>query len=574
MAVSMNTGGYMRSDFMISDAAIPMRIEELDAQAAQFAQLLSGTDNIPDTTVLTAGDTAAVTETDMAVLPQEFQQLAEKIADGELSLEDIPKELLTDDLIKAVLSLKKPKPEKETEDNAVILSEAAQQAVQLAAGFVQADIPDDKTDELTEIAAAVAVEEPSEKTQSAERLILEYVPDADIAEAIPVQAPEKAQPTIAINPIKAEQSPTEAFSGSTVQQADTEVQPMQEQSVQQQVQQEQTASIPGAVQLTAEQTEVLNTAAANGEISRVRVKPAARSGAEKEPSEPGKAKSEVQQSFGVADRIKPAGEELEMLRNAKLKPEAAPANEKAETFAEETAKPAEIPLTEQPEAAKQPRQQEPRFEASADTRQPTLSEAAVQIPEKSEEQAAESEQTVFVKAAQTAESSEGSEKPAQTEVPAAQTYSADQPFIVIRHNGERIEVSPRDIISQATVKLMDTAKEMTEDSTEYSIVLNPEELGRITVKLTKAADGAVSVTIAAENERTQRILEQNSQLMQNDLKNSGVRLESWQTVNETQQEHQAQDYNGSSKNPYRHEEHRSEETEADDVSFADIMASM
>ena len=106
-------------------------------------------------------------------------------------------------------------------------------------------------------------------------------------------------------------------------------------------------------------------------------------------------------------------------------------------------------------------------------------------------------------------------------------------------------------------------------------MLNPEELGRITVKLIKAADGAVSVTVAAENSQTQRVLEQHSELMQNNLRSNGLNLTSWQTVNESRQETYAQDYNGSSKNPYfRRDDAQSPEEESDGKSFAEIIASM
>ena len=73
MAVSMNTGGYMRSDFMISDAAIPMRLEELEAeQSEKFAQLLGsfgtseGTQDIPN------GDTAVLLENGQVDQTDEF----------------------------------------------------------------------------------------------------------------------------------------------------------------------------------------------------------------------------------------------------------------------------------------------------------------------------------------------------------------------------------------------------------------------------------------------------------------------------------------------------------------------
>ena len=92
--------------------------------------------------------------------------------------------------------------------------------------------------------------------------------------------------------------------------------------------------------------------------------------------------------------------------------------------------------------------------------------------------------------------------------------------------------------------------------------------------MTKTADGAVSVTISAENARTQRILEQHSELMQSNLKDSGINLESWQTVRESQQEAYAQDYNGSSKNPYHREEPQHKPDDGDDTSFAELIAAM
>lgn len=155
----------------------------------------------------------------------------------------------------------------------------------------------------------------------------------------------------------------------------------------------------------------------------------------------------------------------------------------------------------------------------------------------------------------------------------ARPLNADSPIVFKREDGSEIEVRPSEIIEQ-TEKLVQKA--VTEnDETEYSMVLNPEDLGKITVKLTKAADGAVSVTIAAENARTQRIIEQHSDVMQSNLRSNGVNLESWQTVNERQQENAAQDYNGSSKNPYYRNDHRNAEDNSDgDMSFAELIASM
>lgn len=158
-------------------------------------------------------------------------------------------------------------------------------------------------------------------------------------------------------------------------------------------------------------------------------------------------------------------------------------------------------------------------------------------------------------------------------VNAENTLKTESP-IVFRRGSEEISVRPSEIVEQA-VKAVETAISENKEQTEYSLVLNPEELGRITVKMTKAADGAVSVTIAADNVRTQRILEQNSELMQSNLKSNGIQLESWQTVRESQQETYAQDYNGSSKNPYFSQENtENNDDEQDGESFADIIAAM
>lgn len=157
----------------------------------------------------------------------------------------------------------------------------------------------------------------------------------------------------------------------------------------------------------------------------------------------------------------------------------------------------------------------------------------------------------------------------------AESAATDAPITIARENGERLEVKPSEVVEQATAKLVETAQTMKEQATEYSLVLNPEELGRIVVKLVKAADGAVSVSIAADNTRTQRILEQHSAAMQENLRDSGVKLEGWQMVRESEQETYAQDYNGSSKNPYYREESAPQsERDGEETDFAELIASM
>ncbi|MGN0683036.1 MAG: flagellar hook-length control protein FliK [Oscillospiraceae bacterium] len=160
--------------------------------------------------------------------------------------------------------------------------------------------------------------------------------------------------------------------------------------------------------------------------------------------------------------------------------------------------------------------------------------------------------------------------PVQTTNP----LNVESPIVLTGRNGEMVQVRPSEIVSQVA-KLVQQAVSENREATEYSMVLNPEELGRITVKLVKAADGAVSVTIVAENASTQRMLEQNGELMQSNLRANGVQLQSWQTVNEAHQETMQREYDGSSKNPYyREEDENSDEEQSEGESFADIIAAM
>ena len=189
---------------------------------------------------------------------------------------------------------------------------------------------------------------------------------------------------------------------------------------------------------------------------------------------------------------------------------------------------------------------------------------------KSDKQRALNEELEMLRAAKLGKSDKQNEpKPANVTRP----LSADTPIVFTAKDGSEIRVTPRNVLNQVT-KLVEEAVSENKENSEYSLTLNPEELGKITVKLSKAADGAVSVTIMAENARTQRLLEQHSELMQSNLKNNGIQLESWQTVSESQQETLAQDYNGSSKNPYYRDDKKNSDEEEDGKSFAEIIAAM
>lgn len=153
MAVAFSTGGsgYMRSDFMISDAAIPQRMEELSAdQSDKFSQVLSGFSGKNEAPVDASKTVERFTGSDGKV---DMHALAKAVADGEVKLEDIPPELLTQELFTELTKLVEV-PENEDGEPT---REAAQEAMsELAALFtaqqtVQPEQVSDKSGEMTEL---------------------------------------------------------------------------------------------------------------------------------------------------------------------------------------------------------------------------------------------------------------------------------------------------------------------------------------------------------------------------------------------------------------------------------------
>ena len=147
-------------------------------------------------------------------------------------------------------------------------------------------------------------------------------------------------------------------------------------------------------------------------------------------------------------------------------------------------------------------------------------------------------------------------------------------MVFARADGGEVQVKPAEVVKQVADRLIERASDLKEGETEYTVTLEPQDLGRITVRMTKTADGAVSVSIAAENSRTLRIIEENGAHIQDSLKQNGVQLENWQTVSESRQDMHAEDYQSSSRNPYQEREGNRQEDDSDDKSFAEIIASM
>lgn len=492
MAVSLSAGYAMRSDFMISDAALPQRVEEAQAD---FAGLIAQADAASAQAAVCAQQTAAPVKEQS--LPDDPQKLAMMIASGEVKLEDIPEELMTVELsklIEAMAGMRGEKPREEQEES----DEHEKQPVnaQAAAALVQTEAPTDMTAELGEIAKAVAEAQPKQ-----------------------VEAVSGEAPTQTVQPQQPEQALPEA-----AQSAQTEaVQP--EQAAQAFPQEVQTAAQEKPAQPVQTQTEPQNAAMPAADSAEIPV-------SAPQPQQNGSAGQQLfEQQAAPAQLVQNAQPKAEILKGTEFTVEVKPAQEEAPEQAAQT----EMQLGAQAGQG--------RVKTAADELE--MLRGAVKKPEDSREA-----------------------------VRAEAPLMADSPVVFRAENGRTAQVKPAEVAQQVTDRLIETAQNTQRGETEYTMTLNPEELGKITVKLTKAADGAISVTIAAENSRTRELLEQNSALMQENLRTNGMRLESWQTVNESQQETYAQDYSGSSKNPYYRSDAPQTNDGEEDGSFAEIMASM
>lgn len=487
MTVPMNMGGTgnYRADFMISDAALPQRVEQADMQENHFMRILN---EVGGAAKITRVETAETVETsDYADFSQlDDLELAMKVVKGEVDIKDIPAERITPRFL-LMLSIAKRLAKRDKDDDDEKFENLGEKM---------------KSNVFNPAEAANAQEQLAQLIDGMEMdilLILNRIRAGETEKTEAVGEISELMESLSKGlPIAADLEQTTYDEGFIAEIIDRMVETAsegQEQFVNADLFVPSESAKTAAVEETfsAETQTILEKAVKNGEIEQTKVIESEEQSEVKTATEQAVKPSSNAQSLD--DRAKKLAEELEMLRNAKA---AKSATKEFETEA-------------------------PKDEA----------------------------------------------KPVQ----AANPLMADSPVVFTRDDGSEISVKPSEVVRQAMEVVTKAVSENKADA-EYSITLNPEELGKITVKLTKAADGAVSVTIVAENANTQRILERNSELMQNNLRSNGIQLESWQTVSESQQETTAQDYNGSSKNPYYREDDTQAEENSENKSFAEIIAAM
>lgn len=508
MAVSLNTPSManLRSDYAVSDAAMPARNANAaqygKQQDSQFDKMLShlsektelrsvnedidsGKYDVPTLEDLEKAGVIAIDKDTGRVSAPNTEKLAAKLIEGGIDEENIPIELLTPELLKAISALRDNISEKSDDIGEVFPTIEKPAKDVLTEKIAGSDI----LEELAQLLMAAG----GENTDNS--ALLENIPDEIARQAVEAVGAQNIAQDIVL--------PDNAKSDNTAKTDDSGV---------------------------------------FAEIVENHVK--AQQNAENQPQEnSADAKNFAEQS--VPDELKNLGsEKLDVLQKAFSDGEISEVDVKNTVSSEENMQDVPEKTAEEPEFT----DRKPRVESA---------------------KSAVSEELEMLRNAKAKPVSEEANVPVRAENP----LGADSPIIFRREDGE-VSVKPSEIVSQ-TMKAVQTAVSENREQTEYSLVLNPEELGRITVKMTKAADGAVSVTIAAENSHTQRVLEQHSELMQANLKDSGINLESWQTVHESQQEARAQDYNGSGKNPYFTQQDNTDGGEDDgEESFADIIAAM
>lgn len=522
MAVAFSTGGsgYTRSDFMISDAAIPARVEEAAKadQKEQFSKVLSGigssrnASNASNASNTSGAGSAnnAVSEKETPARYEKFEMLRSEltksdgsldlrkvvaaIADGKLTFADIPQEYITKallaELINTVENVDNAKSDKDG-DSEQINDPAVQQVMtELAAMMNQTAIPDDISDLSDEISALTTRITGADEVQTEQPAVQQNVPEQAV-QTVQNQAAEQAEAT-----------------GEAVEftvKPETEQKPQAQAKPVQEIQPEAKQAAVQTAENTGAQSEAQTDAGQSGQQDGAAQVQTAQAGqTEQAPQEDVKFRSDVR-SVEV--------------RTAE-KPQEAPQQEQTQVFADHTAQRSRVVF--------------------------------------------KSDELEAIKSGDAAQAQ-------------PQGIPAESPVVFTRQDGAEITVKPSEVAQQVSGKITERAADLAdlkEGDVEYSITLDPEDLGRITVRMTKTADGAVSVSIAAENSKTMKIIEDNGSAIQNTLRQNGVQLENWQTVSESRQEPQAQDYQGSSKNPYRESENHRQDDDRDGESFAEIIASM
>lgn len=168
---------------------------------------------------------------------------------------------------------------------------------------------------------------------------------------------------------------------------------------------------------------------------------------------------------------------------------------------------------------------------------------------------------------------EDSDKPSEIsketpveEISVVSSKVPDAPRTIVFDLGES---GIKQVVTQIVTEIMHNLPQRDGETT-LTMTLNPESLGRISIKLVENA-GKLSVSIVAENKETAAMLASRYENIQESLRDNGTQLEKYQVVYGAEQDGRAeqQNYEGSSKNPYVRQDE--EHDEGNDGQFRELL---
>ena len=154
----------------------------------------------------------------------------------------------------------------------------------------------------------------------------------------------------------------------------------------------------------------------------------------------------------------------------------------------------------------------------------------------------------------------------QRKVTASNTAS-DSPVGIFTRSESRFEDAPQ-THSEVRVPISDMASYISDHApklsgkTALTVVLTPETLGKITVRMVNES-GKLTVEILTETAEAKQLLQAKSEQLAYALRNDNVELTSYK-VETSQTELFQRDFDGSSKNPYRQQSQKDNNNESDE----------
>ena len=153
-------------------------------------------------------------------------------------------------------------------------------------------------------------------------------------------------------------------------------------------------------------------------------------------------------------------------------------------------------------------------------------------------------------------------------VPFEAAIARSAPQVTLTNSFSNVGSGAQQVVSQIASEIFNNLSEAGNGTTTFVMTLNPESLGKVTVKMVEEA-GKLSVTVTAHSKHTAELLSDRYENLQAAMKDSGTQLEKYQVVYAPEHDEGSQhNFDGSSKNPYVRQD--SEEGEGG-TEFAELL---